>query len=157
MDHGNWLRHMGLLKKSVLFWKPKVPFFIFAYILPSHCLLQTVWSLLLRDWKSMLKSLFIRICSSAFVWDGCRDLWQVGGGEGIVIPLKYLLWKKNRTECKGNRGGRKKGAEKSCEQCSFISNKHILKSEKKEIKGYRLTPSFRVVLYLGVLKGLLHF
>lgn len=80
-------------------------------------------------------------------WQGRRD----------CHPSKIPIMKKNRTECKGNRGGREKGAEKSCEQCSFISNKHILKSEKKEIKDYKLTPSFRVVLHLGVLKGLLHF
>lgn len=79
-------------------------------------------------WKSMTESLFIRIRSSAFVWAGCGDF---GGwvGREIVIPLKYLSWKnRSRTWRKQVAAFRKKGTEKSCEQSSFFSNKHALKS-----------------------------
>ena len=51
VDPGDRLRPVGLLNKSVLFWKPKVPFFIFRDTLLSHPLFQTVLSLLLRGWN----------------------------------------------------------------------------------------------------------
>ena len=87
VDPGDRLRPVGLLNKSVLFWKPKVPFFIFRDTLLSHPLFQTVLSLLLRGWKSDLKSLFFRIWSSAFVCGGCGDFYGWVGRK-MVIPLK---------------------------------------------------------------------
>lgn len=77
----NWPRPVVLLSKSLLFRKPKVPFFIFGDILLLHLLFQTELSLLLRGWKSITKSLSIRIWSSMFVWNRYGD-----GGAGDKLP-----------------------------------------------------------------------
>ena len=66
-DSGDPPRSVGFSSKSVLFWKLKVPFFVFGDMLLSHPVFQTALSLWLRGWKPIMKSLFIGIWSSAFV------------------------------------------------------------------------------------------